>query len=559
MSQRGSEDRSSKNLDQIISSDNSLPPDTQTLLSFTPVPTTRTSLPIRGANPGDPFSGREVAEISVDHLLIRESDLNLNTEDLLLNVTRELKEVDKSIIEFNKKTPTNMDENAGPSGSSNQLSNTQQPKTKEPVQQVDWTADNNSHHIFPGTEGMNKQSMGQIVNDGTHNGSMESKKENSVHTEHLKEFDLDALINQRMKELCQNYSVKAENADQEKTSLESIREIIDAKIIAALGKKGYTGTPQPEPSMANYIGLKEALNLLPKSCDGRDIEQLDIFLENCEFAVSCVQEPSKNRLLQAIMTRLTGKARQVSRNRTFDTWEALREFLKANLEPQRTTQHLYLELYSSKQKKDEDVLTYSMRIEELQTLLIEQETAELTAEAARAMETSIKRQTKQVFMEDLGVFKDFIKARNPHTLEMAIQAAREEEKIKTSSVETKKLYQPTKRGTESYTSAKKPNGPCHVCKKLGHWARDCRYKNTGNSSYQSDTTASKNKPNTINVVNCQYCKKPGHTKEECRKLKYVTGKRNEENKSGNQPQLGSSGSRPAGSLKTAAITFSQSS
>ncbi|KAL4134764.1 hypothetical protein QTP88_006479 [Uroleucon formosanum] len=462
MSRRGSEDRSSKNLDQTISSDNNLLPDTQILLSFTPVPTTRASLPIRGANPGDPFSGREVAEISGDHLLIRELDLNLNTEDLLLNVTKELKEVDKSIIEFNKKTLTNMDENSGASGSSNQPSNTQQPKTKEPVQQVDWAADNNSHHIFSWTEGMNKQSMGQVVNGGTNNGSMESKKENSVHTEHLKGFDLDALINQRMKELCQNYSLKVENADQEKASLESIREIIDAKIIAALGKKGYTGTPQPEPSMSNYIGLKEALNLLPNSCDGRDIEQLDIFLENCEFAVSCVQEPSKNRLLQAIMTRLTGKARQVSRNRTFCTWEALREFLKANLEPQRTTQHLYLELYSSKQKKDEDILTYSMRIEELQTLLIEQETAELTAEAARAMEASIKRQTKQVFMEGLGVLKDFIKARNPHTLEMAIQAAREEEKIKTSSVETKKLYQPTKRGTESYTSAKKPNGPCHL-------------------------------------------------------------------------------------------------
>ncbi|CAI6372134.1 unnamed protein product [Macrosiphum euphorbiae] len=69
-----------------------------------------------------------------------------------------------------------MDGNSGPSGSSNQPSNTQQPKTKEPVQQVDWSADSNSHHIFPGTEGMNKQSMGQILNDGTNNGSMESKK-----------------------------------------------------------------------------------------------------------------------------------------------------------------------------------------------------------------------------------------------------------------------------------------------------------------------------------------------------------------------------------------------
>jgi len=67
MSRRGSEDRSSKDLDQTIPSDNNFPPDTQTLLSFTPVPTTRASLPIRGTNPGDPFSGREVAEISVDH------------------------------------------------------------------------------------------------------------------------------------------------------------------------------------------------------------------------------------------------------------------------------------------------------------------------------------------------------------------------------------------------------------------------------------------------------------------------------------------------------------
>jgi len=171
------------------------------------------------------------------------------------------------------------------------------------------------------------------------------------------------------------------------------------------------------------------------------------------------------------------------------------------------------------------------------------------------MEASIKRQTKQVFMEGLGNLKDFIRARNPHTLEMAIQAAREEEKIKTSSAETKKLYQPVKRETESYTIAKKLNRPCHVCKRLGH----CRFNNTGNSTYQSDTTSSRYKQKTVHVVNCQYCKKPGHTKEVCRKLKYVTGKRNEENKSGNQPQPGPSGSRRAGSLKTATITFFQSS
>lgn len=123
--------------------------------------------------------------------------------------------------------------------------------------------------------------------------------------------------------------------------------------------------------MSNYIDLKEALNFLPKSCNGKDIKQLDIFKEKCEFAVSCILDSAKTRLLQAIMMRLTGKSRQISRKRTFYTREALREFLKANLEPQRTTQHLNLELFSYKQKKDEDVLSYSMRIEELQTIIIE--------------------------------------------------------------------------------------------------------------------------------------------------------------------------------------------
>jgi len=106
--------------------------------------------------------------------------------------------------------------------------------------------------------------------------------------EQSKEFVLDALIDHRMKELCRNISLKMEKADQEKSSSDSLRELINAKILTALGTKGYTEALQSEPSTSNYIGLKEALNLLPKSCDGRDIEQLEIFLENNEFAVSCV-------------------------------------------------------------------------------------------------------------------------------------------------------------------------------------------------------------------------------------------------------------------------------
>jgi len=48
-----------------------------------------------------------------------------------------------------------------------------------------------------------------------------------------------------------------------------------------------------------------------------------------------------------------------------------------------------------------------MRFDDLQTLIIEQETVVLSTEAAQAMEKLIKRQTKQVFMKGLGAIKGF--------------------------------------------------------------------------------------------------------------------------------------------------------
>lgn len=63
--------------------------------------------------------------------------------------------------------------------------------------------------------------------------------------------------------------------------------------------------------------------------------------------------------------------------------------LKAALEPQHTTTHLFLELDSTKQKIGEDVLNYFSRIEKLQNLIIEQETNGNTLELAKALENKL--------------------------------------------------------------------------------------------------------------------------------------------------------------------------
>jgi len=68
-----------------------------TITSQRPTPTLRTSLTVRFSYPDDPTSKREVADITVDHLLVKETDLSIATDNILANVSHELQEIDKSI------------------------------------------------------------------------------------------------------------------------------------------------------------------------------------------------------------------------------------------------------------------------------------------------------------------------------------------------------------------------------------------------------------------------------------------------------------------------------
>jgi len=488
--------------------------DTNKLLSPTPSP--RVSLPIRGANPNNPNSERLVDDISVDHLLIREADLATETDNLLSNVTQELYNIDQSLIHLGLETSlTETQENTNVETHTEQIEDS-----------------DNQQKILNWSEGDETQQPNQ----------------------NIKWFSNQSAI-RSMGDPQQGQGVRGDNnqpSEMENLNTAELNRLIDLKVQEIMSNRDNTSSRRSDSMANDQIGLQDAIRLLPKSFDGKDTENLEIFLEKCEFVVSCVVENAIPRLLQAIQTRLTGKARQITKFKTFDTWEELRETLKTSLEPQRTTQHLFLELYATKQRSGEDILSYSMRIETLQNLIVEQETVDLSPEIAQAMERSIKRQVIQVFMEGLGSLKDFIKARNPPTLEKAIQAAREEERIKTSVEESKKLYK-----TNPVTT-KKTGGSCNICNKPGHWARDCRSAKPSYNNNQKNTNTSSGTPKTVYTVTCQYCRKPGHTKDVCRKLKYVNSKKNDSNqpeKSENSQAPSTSGGRPAASVKTAVVSF----
>lgn len=151
-----------------------------------------------------------------------------------------------------------------------------------------------------------------------------------------------------------------------------------------------------------------------------------------------------------------------------------------------------------------------------------------------------------MFIEGLGTLKDFIKARNPPTLEKAIQAAREEERVRNSNEETKKLY-----GT-SQKSTTVTKVTCFNCNRTGHMAKDCRAKDK-----KSERPSTSSSVKSIQKITCNYCKKPGHLIKDCRKRKYVNEKKNADQGISNASDT--AGGRSVGDIKIAVCARSSTS
>jgi len=216
-----------------------------------------------------------------------------------------------------------------------------------------------------------------------------------------------------------------------------------------------------ENANVDTIGLEAALKLLPTSFSDATQEDIDEFLEQCEFALACVHEKSKPKLLQGIVIRLNEKARRVLKAQPVSSWTELKEKLKKYIKPPtNTTNLLYLDLYSCRKKLYENVLEYSKRVKKLGDLILTHELNMKTEQTAVILETSIKKRIVQVFIEGLGDLKKQVLAKNPSTLDQAIKLARAEEKSKVCSYcyqtghkvfECYKFFSTTVDNSSSYT------------------------------------------------------------------------------------------------------------
>jgi len=300
------------------------------------------------------------------------------------------------------------------------------------------------------------------------------------------------------------------------------------------------------------LSLETAIKLVPYF-NGEDSADIYPYLSACDFVMSNVDDNIKPVLLQAIRTKLSKKAFAITQHRDVEDWAGLKHLLESNFCAKRTPGYLQLELTSTRQSQGESVHDYSTKVENLLNELCNVSTKGKSTTDATAIRTYIKEITLTTYVEGLlPHLRTVIKSRNFETLEDAMKASLEEQKIYQSSKETQRIL---KGGNQGRNNNQKY---CGICNRNNHFTNQCRYGNhsqdTGQQNIQSKVHSNPSNKD-VKKITCTYCNKPGHSEDVCFKKK-KTNKSNGQF-SGNGPRPSGSGNQSVKTLKTIALNLQE--
>src|SRR5699024_7684347 len=168
----------------------------------------------------------------------------------------------------------------------------------------------------------------------------------------------------------------------------------------------------------------------------------------------------------------------------------------------RTIAQIQGELISSKQKSDEDVLSFANRIERLSLDLTDACIASEGATASKTIKSLNEKCALRTFVEGLqNPIKLIVKTGRFQTFQEAVTAACEEERN-------------NKLPHSNFQSSLSAQLKCYFCHKSGHKAAQCYLRK--NSVHFPNKFPYKSTHN-INQVQlfCNYCKNVGHSIEHC--------------------------------------------
>ena len=180
----------------------------------------------------------------------------------------------------------------------------------------------------------------------------------------------------------------------------------------------------PRNESVSFLPLKAALDVLPKSFDGRNVP-LSKFIRDCNFAYNSINPKEKSHLLWIIRSRITGAAEIAIQDDNFKTLQELIDQIKPICTEHRDLGQLNTMLATVAQGILESVNDYGLRVAEILKKITEFIEDTNAFEISKSMIISIRNTAKGNFI--MGLRKELalrVRLENPKTLQDAINVAR---------------------------------------------------------------------------------------------------------------------------------------
>ncbi|CAH0563053.1 unnamed protein product [Brassicogethes aeneus] len=106
----------------------------------------------------------------------------------------------------------------------------------------------------------------------------------------------------------------------------------------------------------SYISLDTAVRLLKEYNGETKSDKAHDFIDSCDMVFSSVNPDNHEILFNIIKTKLTGKARSLTKYKQFFDWVDLKDYLEDVFSEKRSISFWQLELNSCKQSRQEEHL-----------------------------------------------------------------------------------------------------------------------------------------------------------------------------------------------------------